>query len=89
MYLTNSINKTNNLFPYYGYFIQFNQSCPGIIKNEKMKNTHGGVLIIVKLQTETCNFTKINTSPWVFFTFFKLYKWDQIAQRITYIDSFY
>ena len=35
-----------------------------------VKNTHGGVFI----------FTKINTLPWVFFTFFKLYKWYQIAQ---------
>ena len=25
-----------------------------------------------------------NTPPWVFFTFFKLYKWFQIAQRILY-----
>ena len=45
-----------------------------------VKNTHGGVLILVKL-------TKINTSPWVFFTFFKLYKCYQIAQRTTYMDS--
>ena len=30
------------------------------------------------------NFTKINTPPWVFFTFFKLYKWYQIAQRTTH-----
>ena len=30
-----------------------------------------------------CNFTKINTPPWMFFTFFKLYKWFQIAQRTT------
>ena len=30
------------------------------------------------------NFTKINTPPWVLFTFLKLYKWYQIAQRITY-----
>ena len=29
------------------------------------------------------NFTKINTPPWVFFTFFELYKWYQIAQRTT------
>ena len=33
---------------------------------------------------EACNFTKINSPPWVFFTFFKLYKCYQIAQRITY-----
>ena len=28
--------------------------------------------------------TKSNTPPWMFFTFFKLYKWYQIAQNITY-----
>ena len=27
--------------------------------------------------------TKSNTPPWMFFTFFKLYKWYQITQRIT------
>ena len=48
------------------------------------KNIHGGVLILVKLQAKVCNFIKINTPPWVFFTFFKLYKCYQIAQRITY-----
>ena len=31
----------------------------------------------------SCNFTKNNTPPWVFLTFFKLYKCKQIAQRIT------
>ena len=29
-----------------------------------------------------CNFTKSNTPPWVFLTFFKLYKWYQIAQSL-------
>ena len=38
---------------------------------------------MVKLQAEAYNFTKTNTLPWVLFTFFKLYKWYQIAQRIT------
>ena len=38
------------------------------------ENTHGGVLIIVKLQAEAYNFTKINTHLWVFFMFLKLYK---------------
>ena len=33
---------------------------------------------------EACNFTKIKIPPWVFFTFFKLYKWYQIVQRTTY-----
>ena len=45
---------------------------------KNVKNTYGGVLILVKLQIEASNFTKINTPPWVFFTFFKLYKWYQI-----------
>ena len=36
------------------------------------------------LQPYACNFTKINTPLWVSFTFFKSYKWYQIAQRITY-----
>ena len=43
---------------------------------KNVENTHGGVLILVK-------FTKIDTPPWVFLAFFKLYKWYQIAQRIT------
>ena len=41
------------------------------------------MLILVKLQASACNFTKINSPPWVFFTYFKLYKWYQIAQRTT------
>ena len=36
-----------------------------------------------------CNFTKINTPPSVFFTFFKLYKWYQIAQHITCVPGTY
>ena len=28
--------------------------------------------------------TKSNTPPWVFFSFFKLYKWYQIVQRTIY-----
>ena len=34
----------------------------------------------VKNAHEACNFTKINIIPRDFFTFFKLYKWYQIAQ---------
>ena len=45
---------------------------------KNVKNTDGGVLILVKLQ--------VNTPPWVFFTFFKLYKCYQIAQRTTNKD---
>ena len=37
-----------------------------------------------KSEKHPSNFTKNNTLLWVFFTFFKTYKWYQIAQRITY-----
>ena len=40
---------------------------------EAVKNTHGGLLLLVKLQA------KSNTPPWVFFMFFKLYKCNQTA----------
>ena len=39
------------------------------------QNTRGGVLSNFKPVT----FTKSNTPSWVFFTFFRLYKWYQIA----------
>ena len=55
-----------------------------LCKLKNMKSTHGGVLILVKMQAESWNFTKINTPPWAFSVFLKLYKWYQIAQRITY-----
>ena len=51
---------------------------------KNVQNIHGEVLILVKLQVSACNFAKINTPPWVFFTFFKLYKWYQIAQHTAY-----
>ena len=53
------------------------------------KNTHGGVLLLVKLEASACNFSKSNTPPWVFFTFFKLHEWYQIAQSTTYCFSFF
>ena len=55
---------------------------------KNVKNIHGGALILVKLQASAYKFTKINIPPWVFFTFFELYKWYQIAQRITDIYKF-
>ena len=36
---------------------------------KSVKNTHGRVLILLKLQAKDCNFTKINTPPWVFLRF--------------------
>ena len=59
-------------------------SC-AICSLKNVKNTHGGVLLWLKLQAKACNFTKSNTPPWTFFTFFKLHIWYQLAQSITYI----
>ena len=51
---------------------------------KNIKYTHGGVLLLVKLQAKAYNFTtKINTPSWVLFTFFRLYKWYQFAQHAT------
>ena len=51
-----------------------------------MKNTLEGMLLSVKLHDENRNFTKINTPPWVFFTFFKI---EQMvtngAKRLIYL----
>ena len=43
--------------------------------NKSKKNTHVRMLLLVKLQALASNVTKSNISPWVFFTFLKLYKW--------------
>ena len=37
-----------------------------------VKSTHRGVLLLVTLLASTCNFTKSNTPPCVFFAFFKI-----------------
>ena len=39
-----------------------------------------------KLPWRSVTFTKTNIPLWVFFTFFKLYKWYQIAQNVTSAD---
>ena len=36
---------------------------------KNVKNTHGRVQVLVKLQTETCNVTKSSTAPWAFSNF--------------------
>ena len=41
---------------------------------KNVKNTHGVVLLLVKLQVYACNFTKSNNPPCVLLTFFNLYK---------------
>ena len=55
---------------------------------QNVKNTHGGVLPLVKLQLQACNFTKSNTPPWVFLRFlFKLCKWHLITQSVSYLKA--
>ena len=39
------------------------------LKNN-VKNTHGGILLLVQLQGEACIFAKNKTPPWVFFHVF-------------------
>ena len=63
--------------------------CYHLCNLKNVKNTNGGVLLVLKLHAKACNFTKSNTPPWLFFTFLKLYKWYQIAQRITYMTLFF
>ena len=69
--------STNPRFPTEKVFGWLSTICDGLricyhfynLKN--MKNTHIGLLLLVKLQALVCNFTKNNTPPWVFCTFFK------------------
>ena len=53
-----------------------------------LKNNHAGVLLLLKLQAEAYDFTKRVTLPWMFFAFFKLCKWYQIAQSVTNVWQF-
>ena len=38
-----------------------------------------------KFKAKAYNLTKINAPPWMFFKFFKLYKWRQIVKIIIYV----
>ena len=50
--------------------------------SKNVKNTHGGVLILVNLQALTCKFTKSNTPPWVFFPFSTHHKWNWLREKL-------
>ena len=47
---------------------------------KNVKNTHGGVLLLVKFQTKARNFSKSSTLPWVFFTLFKFCKGTKLRK---------
>ena len=51
---------------------------------KNVKNSHGGVLLLVILQAKACNFTTTNTPCLVLSMFFKLYKLYQVAKSISY-----
>ena len=65
------------VFQKYGYQMKCFVHLVKFYNLKNVKNTHGGVLFLV-------NCTKSNNPTWIFFTFFQLYKWYQIAQSITY-----
>ena len=60
-----------------GRFTRFGTLCKKFFK--KVKNTHGGVILLVKLQAKAYSFTNSNTPPWAFLTFFQFYKWHQMV----------
>ena len=69
--------KGHSYLKHIRYFAQFGT----IFYNLKnVKNTHGGISFLVKLQVF---FTKSNTPLWVFFCFLYFTKLYQIAQCIT------
>ena len=86
------IHKIQGKKPAMGYFlVVFFQRCSYVAQMlcaiwyhlynlKNVKNAYGGVLALVKLQVSAQNSPKSNI-PSAFFTFFKLYKWYQIAQH--------
>ena len=81
--LNNSLHTSSLETPLYHcmqVFVMFGTIWYHLNNLKIVKNIHGGVLLLA------CNFTKSNTPPWVFSTFLKLFKWYQIAQRITLLS---
>ena len=79
------------MLKYNGGLVKYVMLCPiwyYLYNFKKVKNTHGGVLLLVKFHTKAWNFTKSNTPSWTFLILFKLCKWYHIAQRITYFKTF-
>ena len=54
------------------------------VQFKNCEKTHGGVLLLVKLQA----LLKVTLLHGCFSRFFKLYKWHQIEQRITFCQVF-
>ena len=54
---------------------------------KNVKNAHGVVLLLVKLQAWACNFTKSKPSPWVLFIFFKILQMVPIRANFNIIRN--
>ena len=53
---------------------------------KNVRNTHGGVSLLVKLQDSACHFTKSNTHPWGFFHVFKIVQ--MVPNRVNHLIIF-
>ena len=67
---------------YFHYYVMLCAISCHMYNLKSVKNIHGQMLLLVKLQAEACNYTKSSTPPWLFFTFFKLYKKCQIVEKV-------
>ena len=78
------MSKINTCIVLIKIIITFEDRICGALRDLNVKNTHGRVLLLVKLQASAA---KSNAPPRVFFTFFKLFEEYQIAQRTTYFHN--
>ena len=64
-----SLNHLN--YSYHSLYVMFCAIWYHLHNLKNVKNTHGGVILAMKLQSSAGRFTKSITPPWVFLTFFK------------------
>ena len=82
---------------FFEYFVNFHQlTCdvlrdlvPFVLYKKREKHPWRSVNFSSKVADFSLQLTKINTPQWVFFTFFILYKWYQIAQRTIHYKLFW
>ena len=55
---------------------------------KNVKNTHGGVLLLVKSQALAFNFTKSNTPPWVSFYVLKIMQMVQNRAKLLIFSNY-
>ena len=62
-------NNVSNFLSFLIIYVMRRAICYPFYNLKNGKNTHGGMLLLVKSEAEACNFTKSNTLPWVFSRF--------------------